>query len=155
MEDPLKIPLSRGLTALVSERDAELVLAHKWRLAGRGVNTYALTKIDGKTVYMHRLILSPPKGQYVDHWNNDGLDNRRENIRICSPRENAGACRPHRVSSTSGIRGIHKHGHKWRVIAGRENGKTRYVGSFETLTEAVTARKAAAVERWGEFARNG
>ena len=152
MEDCLKVPLSSGSFAHISDCDAETVLAHKWQQSGR----YAMAKIGGKTVYMHRLILGAKAGEYVDHWNNDGLDNRRENIRICTQSQNAGAKIVHAASSTTGIRGIHKHGRKWRVIAGRnERGSVNYIGSFTTLEEAVAARETAAADRWGEFARNG
>lgn len=39
-------------------------------------------------VYMHRLIVNADEDQYVDHGNNDGMDNTRENLSIVSAKEN-------------------------------------------------------------------
>lgn len=38
--------------------------------------------------WLHRFILQPPHGMVCDHINGDGLDNRRENLRIVTPAEN-------------------------------------------------------------------
>ena len=156
MESHVKITLSNGAIALVSASDADLVAQYRWRPSQSKMTCYAVTKIDGRTVYMHRLILEAKPGEYVDHKNYDGLDNRRSNIAVCTQVQNAGAMRPYRVSSTSGIRGIHKHGRKWRVMIGKATEHhSQYVGSFSTLDEAIAARASAASARWGEFARNG
>jgi len=40
------------------------------------------------TIYMHRDIMNCPLNKEVDHINGDSLDNRRENLRICSRQEN-------------------------------------------------------------------
>jgi hypothetical protein len=46
------------------------------------------SRINNKLVKLHRLILSAPKWELVDHINWDTLDNRRCNLRICSNSEN-------------------------------------------------------------------
>lgn len=38
---------------------------------------------------LHRWILNPPAGMFVDHINGDTLDNTRENLSIVTPQENA------------------------------------------------------------------
>lgn len=45
-------------------------------------------KIEVKKTYMHWLILTPPDGLMIDHINRNTLDNRRENLRIVTRREN-------------------------------------------------------------------
>jgi hypothetical protein len=39
--------------------------------------------------YLHNVILPPRKGYYVDHINGNRLDNRPENLRYVTPRQNA------------------------------------------------------------------
>ncbi|WP_424950588.1 HNH endonuclease [Deinococcus sp.] len=43
----------------------------------------------GKTVRLHNLILPPAEGQVIDHINRDPLDNRRSNLRLVTPAQNA------------------------------------------------------------------
>lgn len=94
-----KIKLTKGLWALVSPEDFERVNQYKWyaSLEGRGTKYYAIRWIqEGKKrlkIRMHRFVLYLPPGsltpnQVVDHLNDDGLDNRRENLEIITQEEN-------------------------------------------------------------------
>lgn len=101
----IKIPLwplrpdRPQLFATIDEADAELVLRYRWNAVPGGslsaTSFYANTGIlspegSRRTMSMHRLILGlqPGDGKIVDHLNHDGLDNRRENLRIVSKIEN-------------------------------------------------------------------
>ena len=46
---------------------------------------YVLTK---EKKYLHRLIMNAKRGEIVDHINHNTLDNRKNNLRICSQSEN-------------------------------------------------------------------
>lgn len=149
------IPLSRGLYATISEQDAELVCAHKWHVHPIQRKTggfYAAGCIDGKTAYLHRLIMGAAKGQQVDHINGDGLDNRRENLRLCSAHQNCANIPSKREHE--GMRGIYL-----RKKTGMFNvqlwagGKYFGFGNFKTLDEARRVRDEAALRLHGEFAR--
>ena len=59
-------------------------------------------------IMMHKFIMNAPKGMCVDHINHNGLDNRRENLRICSYSQNAQNKR-RRVDSRSGYKGVYEY----------------------------------------------
>ena len=85
------VPLTKGLATTIDDSDAERVSGHVWR-AHRATtareNWYAYTKINGKKVYLHRFLTDAPKGLDVDHIDGDGLNNRRENMRVCTRSQN-------------------------------------------------------------------
>jgi hypothetical protein len=69
-----------------------------WALSGCERNLYAIGGIKNKNgefelVRLHRAIMNPPYKRIVDHRNSDGLDNRRENLRIATKSQNAFNCR--------------------------------------------------------------
>lgn len=79
MVNPTVVTLTQGCVALVSKEDWPLVSRHRWhavRVAGGRI--YAATTINGKRMYLHRFLV--PGFAVVHHRNNDGLDNRRDNL---------------------------------------------------------------------------
>jgi hypothetical protein len=79
-----------GLFALVDDQDFEGLNSRAWyALRVKGSQTiYARTVIDGKTVYMHRLILPVQDGLEIDHEDRNGLNNQRGNLRYLTHAEN-------------------------------------------------------------------
>lgn len=84
--DSLLVELSRGLEARVDNDTPTIVLLslYAWHASPNKMGDYYAMSIDGdgRTVYMHRLIMAAPKGKIVAHRNSDTLDNRRENLRV-------------------------------------------------------------------------
>src|SRR5207302_2064645 len=79
---------------LISKNDLTLVIYYKWYL---GKNGYPITygSYDNKhkfgcpvTIY-HLLYGNLEKGYVIDHINRNRLDNRRENLRICTALQNS------------------------------------------------------------------
>ena len=55
-------------------------------------------------------------------------------------------------NNTSGHKGVtfSKYAKKWQAKIGIGKGKTKHLGNFKTIEEAILARKAAEAEFWGE-----
>lgn len=140
--------------AIVDDEDFEKVsnFPLKWGIqSGRRGTKYAWNRHSGVT--MHRLILNAPRSYRVDHKNGDGLDNRRENLRLATPSQNQfNKRRP--VTNTSGFKGVSwsKNAKKWEVYI-TAHGERTYLGLFDKIEEAVLARTRAAHHIHGEFAR--
>jgi hypothetical protein len=152
--EPRTITLSGGEVAIVDEADYALVSQHTWRLGEKG---YAVAKIcvDGKrlNVRMHRLIMGLRNGdpRHIDHRNRVRLDNRRNNLRICTIAENnrnVGV----RSNSKSGYKGVswNKQRGRWHSRIGA-NGKVIHLGYFDTAEQAHEAFVKAARELHKDF----
>jgi hypothetical protein len=91
-------------------------------------------------------------GQLVDHWNRDGLDNRRCNLRIANYSQNAANSGPS-VRNTSGYKGVtfSRRADKWQAGI-QVNGKFQFLGHWATREDAARAYDAAATKFFGEFA---
>ena len=79
------IPLTEGHYAYVDAADYEWLSQWNWHLARGG---YAARNDKGKTIFMHREIMQPPKGKVVDHHDGNRANNCRFNLRICTRQEN-------------------------------------------------------------------
>jgi hypothetical protein len=90
----------------------------------------------------------------IDHKNGNGLDNRKENLRMASTAENARNLNKKSSNNTSGYRGVSfSKRHKNKPWMGRIkfNGKLIHLGYFFTAEEAAKAFDKKAVELFGEF----
>lgn len=102
---------------------------------------------------LHRLIMNVTDPNiFVDHINHNGLDNRKSNLRICTNQENIRNCITPK-NNKSGYKGIYwaKDKNKWTVQITLNN-KTKYIGRYEKLEDAIAARKEATKKYYGEFA---
>jgi hypothetical protein len=138
---------SEHVLATVDDEDYPLLSRHKWwPMRVRGTDkVYAQTAfgIDERhTILMHTLIVgNPPKGHVVDHINNNGLDNRKENLRFLWNAENIR--RRYEDNPDTGIKlKVDKIENPWQAQVSL-GGKTRHVGYFPTKELARAARDKA------------
>lgn len=151
-----RIPLTRGKFAIVDDEDYEWLMQWKWYASlNRGLWYAARQEQKGvnpkySCILMHRELLKPPNGFEIDHHNNNSLDNRRFNLRICTHSNNLGNQKP-QTGGSSKYKGVswHKKNQKWRAQIGK---KRHSLGYFDNEIDAAKAYDKAAKELFGEFA---
>ena len=107
---------------------------------------YRIIGILGQVYFAHRLAFLYMKGKWpreIDHVNRVKSDNKWENLREVSRSENS-INKDLQANNKSGHKGIHwnEDCQKWHVSITRD-GRVKYVGLFESLDEAVIARRKA------------
>ena len=88
--------------------------------------------------------------EFIDHINRDRADNKVENLRRASHKENMRNT-PTRSHNRSGMKGVHIAGRRFRARI-TANGKKVSLGRFDTAEAAHEAYVAAARKLHGEFA---
>jgi hypothetical protein len=136
--------IKKGFIALVDDKDYPKVSQYKWGI----VNGRAAIKIAGRLIQMPYLILglTPERNRYIDHANNDPLDNRRSNLRRCTAQQNCWNKPPQKRNKT-GLKGVSPIGNKWSAQIG---GRT--LGYFDAPEDAGRAYDRAARISYGRFA---
>ncbi len=148
-----RIKLTQGKYAIVDPEDYEKLIGYNW-FAVKDLHTfYAQRNENGKTIKMHRQIMNPPPGRFVDHENHEGLDNRKANLRIATPAENSRNRKKQSSKSSSRYKGVYlaKETKKWRAAI-YHNNECIHLGYFENEEDAAKAYDQAARLYHGEFA---
>ena len=149
-----KIKLTQSKETFIDSEDYEKIKSYNWYYHSSG---YAACKqkINNiwKTILLHRVIMNCPNNKQIDHINGNGLDNRKENLRICTHAEN-GRNTKKRKGTTSKYKGIYwyKALSKWSVRI-RFNYKWIFIGYFNDEKEAAKAYNEKAKELFGKFAK--
>lgn len=150
------IPLTQGEFAFVSDKDFKGVSQYKWCLSYNpklGPHKYAVAKIDGKQVGMHRFILGQPVGKVVDHRDGNGLNNVRRNIRPATHSQN----RANSTTKRELPKGVYQRKQRTGGIVFRAQIRSdrclTNLGTFTTVNAAAIAYAKAAKTIHREFAR--
>lgn len=135
-----------GYQILVDDEDAYLLENFNWWIEKRFKTQYVYKKSGP----LHRHILT--NAFRVDHINQNGLDNRRFNLRECTMSQN-GMNRSAPANNTSGYKGVsfRKNRNKYRAYI-TLNGQQYCLGHFNSAKEAAKAYNQAAPKYHGKFA---
>jgi len=156
--DIAMIELSSGDVAIMDADKVELISDIKWYCLPGDHTKYAVSsnRLEDRIVvmlYLHRVLTDCPKGLVVDHINGDGLDNRRNNLRVVTVAQNNLNSRV-RSDSTTGIKGAYYDKRKGSYYSHIKRGDERiYLGTFSTAEEAAEAYAKASRELHGEYGR--
>lgn len=136
----------------IDKEDLEKVKYHKWRISHGHVVTGLPPKGDQRD--LSHIILDIPKEEdykVVDHKDGNALNNKKENLRICSQSENV-LNKSFMSTNSSGFIGVSHQKDRNRYDPEIRRGKIRcHLGYQKTLREAVYARYLAEGIVFGEF----
>ncbi len=159
-ESVKEVKLNVGV-ALVDDADYDAVADLTWRLHKPNPNgtPYAVHsyRVNGaiRMHYMHRFVLKlPPRRPLVDHWDGDGLNNQRHNLRVATISQNGGNAKLYNTN-TSGYKNVswHPEMESWYVSV-RANGQRKRLYGFATPELANEAAIKLRQEMFGTFARD-
>lgn len=125
--------------------------------AGANGNGYIRVQIDGELYLAHRLAWLYVYGEWpldgLDHKDGNPSNNAIKNLRECSKAENNRNMRIP-VSNTSGYKGVswNARARKWHSKI-KFNGKTVFLGAFDSALDAHIEYRDAAHRLHGAFAR--
>jgi hypothetical protein len=105
-------------------------------------------------VFMHRELMKAPRQLFVDHINGNTLDNRRQNLRLCTNSQNQANRRV--ITARSGYKGVYFNAtavpsRPWMAKLS-VTGQQKTVGYFATPEAAAAAYDAELEKHFGEFA---
>lgn len=149
-----KIQLTQGKSALVDDKDYEWLMQWKWCVSTGYAYRGFGTRKNSKGILMHREILKPKPHRFVDHINGNGFDNRRNNLRVCSRKQNNRHRIGARRTTSSRFKGVTKNRNTIRFWQAQitANYKHYCLGSFASEIEAARAYNKAAKRLHGKFA---
>lgn len=146
------LELSRGKNTLIDDEDYDYLNKWKWccHSSGYAIRTQYLSGKKHKTIWMHRILMNTSIGMHTDHINGNKLDNRRCNLRICTPSQNGANRKIQKASSV--FKGVswNKKIRLWKAAI-KVSGKQYYLGWFKNEKEAALAYNNAARKFFGEF----
>lgn len=152
------VDLGNGRSAVIDAEDVPRVAVCAWRMFDNVQTAYAVGNLKvGHRKYkhtrMHRLIMGAPPDMHVDHIDNDGLNNRKSNLRLVTNAENH-QNQKRRADCKSGVKGVcwDKDQGKWRAQI-KAHGVRYPLGRFDRLEDAAAAYAEASARLHGEFGR--
>lgn len=142
--------------ALVSKKSLNTVLQYKWYLGKDDYpTTYGGTKpIRRCKVKMHQLLFAYSdieKGNVIDHINRNKLDNRMENLRICTAKENS-YNRTKPKNSANKFKGVVKQKNGLFTAKITKDGKVHAIKDITDEKTAATTHDMMAEELFGIYA---
>lgn len=141
--------------ALLDKTDLLLIEPYRWYVLDSrrgGIYLQGYKEYKGKQpnwILMHQLIMD---AKWVDHRDGNGLNNRRDNLRLTTPTLNQANSKKRPGSSQyKGVTWDAGHG-KWKAKINKHYKRT-FLGLYIVEEDAAQAYDDAARQMFGEFAR--
>lgn len=148
-----------GYEIQIDEEDIKLTENISWRIKKNSsgqIYFEGWSKLTKCSQSLHRLIMNCPKGMVVDHINGNTLDNRKQNLRICTKLQNQYNQKKHKGNRHSQYKGVtfrkELKSKPWEAFIYKE-AKHKRLGYFRTELEAAKAYDIAAKQAYGDFAK--
>lgn len=128
---------------IIDAEDLQKVRYHKWRIdSNNRIVTGNCTQKNPKREISRFILDINSRDVVVDHISGNSLDNRKQNLRMCTQTDNV--CNKSRNNSSSGYNGVYydKNRRKWgpEIV---KNSKRYHLGRYNNLKDAVYARYIA------------
>ena len=138
-----EIALTKGQVTIVDDDEYEALCQHKWQASWceSTKSFYAVRGWRNNYFRIHRVITSATKGLKVDHINGDTLDNRKENLRLVTNRENLQNMQKPKSSKYPGV-SWNKSRNKWESRI-RAKGISKNLGLYLVEIDAFNAYLSA------------
>ncbi|WRS29622.1 HNH endonuclease [Actinomycetaceae bacterium MB13-C1-2] len=147
-KDSVEITVRGGKT-LISTIDLFAVLtSDAWFIDESGYVKRSAADAWGNNIYLHNLIVGDKN---VDHANGNKLDNRRENLRVCTQADNS-ANRKVRADSETGYKGVNRTRAGTFHAQASKGGVVHNLGTYPDPESAARAYDEAAINLFGEYA---
>jgi hypothetical protein len=142
----------RCFEVLIDDEDYDKISKFKWVITSPNkLKFYACTRINKKSIFMHRYLLKTTK--LIDHIDQNGLNNQKQNLREATFAQNRMNATLTRTRTSSKYKGVHfsKRTQTWQATI-KFNQKTYGLGWFENEDEAALAYNLKAQEFFKDFA---
>lgn len=148
-----KIYTKNKVIILVDNENYDYLNKFSWHINSWGYVYRHIPKNRKSKISMHREIMGFPKDMCIDHINHNTLDNRKQNLRVCTLSQN-GANQIKRKGLSSIFKGVtwDKSKNKWMAQI-MIHKKHFYLGRYKDEIEAAKAYDKKAKIAFGEFAK--
>lgn len=153
IEDGYKVFDDKGNSFEIDKEDLKRITPYRWY---KNDSEYWIAQMypqgKRKLQRLHRFIMNAKSGDIIDHIDRNRSNNKKNNLRFCSPSQNSMNSSMSKQNS-SGFIGVsyYKASDCWESHIGVE-GEKKELGHYKEKREAVIARLKAEKEYFGEFA---
>lgn len=121
--------------AIIDLEDVDKCKKYKWHMRKGTSTNYVIASLsENEKLHLHRYLTNCPEDMEVDHIDYDGLNNKKENLRIVTHSQNGA----NRKNNNVGVIKVPSNNYQASIMKDYEH---NYIGTFSSKEEAIEARK--------------